>query len=102
MKKAFQIILLCALMVGTPVTVMAEELIDGTETEVTPISITLIHGSRVRISNATDEILYVYNITGEKVETIRIDSQDKIVTLNLTKGCYILKVGKVVRKISIR
>lgn len=34
--------------------------------------------------------------------SIKIDGQDKRYTLNLPKGCYIIKVGNVVRKISIR
>ena len=32
----------------------------------------------------------------------RIDSYDKVIDLNLSKGCYIVKVGKTARKISIR
>jgi len=31
-----------------------------------------------------------------------VEGQDKRFDLNLPKGCYIVKVGKVVRKISIK
>mgnify|MGYP003414723536 CR=1 FL=1 len=33
---------------------------------------------------------------------IRVDNNDKYYDLNLPKGCYIVKVGKVVRKIYIK
>ena len=33
---------------------------------------------------------------------VKVDSSEKSYPLNLPKGCYIVKVGKVVRKISIR
>ena len=48
------------------------------------------------------EMLQIYNVTGVCVMSLRVDGQDKRYNLNLPKGCYIVKVGKVVRKISIR
>ena len=61
-----------------------------------------ISGQNVRIQNGSGQMLEVYNITGVRVASFRIDSEDKIVSLNLPKGIYILKVGKFVRKISLR
>jgi len=61
-----------------------------------------VSGSTVHIANANGMTLQVVSVTGSTVATVKIDSNDKRVELNLTKGCYILKVGKVVRKISIR
>ena len=46
--------------------------------------------------------LEVISLTGRKVLTIAIDSPVQRVDLNLTKGCYIVKVGDTARKISIR
>ena len=54
------------------------------------------------ISTLPDKQKLVFNLTGTKVATIRIDSGDKTFALNLSKGCYLIKVGKVVRKISIQ
>lgn len=34
--------------------------------------------------------------------SIKVEGADKYYELNLPKGCYIVKVGKVVRKISIK
>ena len=45
-------------------------------------------------------VLYFY--LGVRVLSIRVDGNDKSYNLNLPKGCYIVKVGNVVRKISIR
>lgn len=34
--------------------------------------------------------------------SVKVDGGDKHYTLNFPKGCYIVKVGNVVRKVSIR
>jgi hypothetical protein len=41
-------------------------------------------------------------VTGMKLMSVKIEGQDKKVEINLPKGCYIVKVGKVVRKIYIK
>lgn len=93
--------LLCAFFVSGTLSVMAESLYDGPEAEVTVISIA-VTGSTVRIGGASGEVLNVFNLAGVKVGSYRIDSADKTIDLNLSRGCYILKIGNVVRKISIR
>ena len=61
----------------------------------------VVKGSTLSVYNANGNILEIFSLTGTKVATIRIDSNEKTVDLSLKKGCYILKVNKVVRKISI-
>ncbi|MCR5180507.1 MAG: T9SS type A sorting domain-containing protein [Bacteroidaceae bacterium] len=61
-----------------------------------------VEGSQVRVTNAEGLSLEVYNLTGVRISATKIESEDVVVSLNLQHGCYILKVGKVVRKISIR
>ncbi len=61
----------------------------------------VVKGSTLSVYNANGNILEIFSLTGTKVATIRIDSNEKTVDLSLKKGCYILKVDKVVRKISI-
>lgn len=61
-----------------------------------------VNGQNVRIQNAGGQIMEVYNVTGVRVLSFRIDSEDKSVNLSLPKGIYLIKVGKFVRKISIR
>ena len=41
------------------------------------------------------------SLTGRHLMKIRIESQSQQVELNMPKGCYILKVENVVRKVSI-
>lgn len=71
------------------------------ENDFSQISIEL-KGSTLRVAGAAGEDLYIYNITGVRVLSLRVDGNDKSYNLNLPKGCYIVKVGSVVRKISIR
>ena len=74
---------------------------EGIETEIGGITITLT-GSQLRVTQAAGQTLEIYNLAGVRVTTVRIDSDDKTLSLNLKKGCYMLKIGKFVRKISIR
>jgi uncharacterized protein YabE (DUF348 family) len=61
-----------------------------------------VEGNVVFVSGAQGEVLEVVSLTGRQVAQYRIDSASQRVELNLAKGCYVLKVGKVVRKVSIR
>jgi len=54
------------------------------------------------VNGAEGEVLEVTALTGKKVFTARIDSPAQKIELNVAKGCYIVKVGKLVRKISVR
>lgn len=62
----------------------------------------VVEGHVVTVSGAQGEKLQVVSLTGRLVAEFDIDAPVQRVELNLSKGCYILKVGKVVRKISIR
>lgn len=62
-----------------------------------------VTGTSVRIQNATPgSMMEVYNILGVKVTSVRIDSSDKAMILNLPKGYYIFKIGDLVRKVIIK
>ena len=74
---------------------------DAVENSLSGITLT-VNGTKVHVTGANGENMEIFNLTGVKVSSISIDSADKSLTLTLPKGCYILKVGKVVRKISIR
>lgn len=72
------------------------------ESEVTQVILT-VNGNIVRVQYApTNSALEIYNILGVKVSSYKIDSPDKTLTLNLPKGCYILKIGDIVRRITIK
>ncbi len=55
----------------------------------------------LHVSGAEGQTLQIYKITGVGVMSVKIDSEDKYITLDLAKGCYIVKIGKIARKISI-
>ena len=61
-----------------------------------------VQQSSVTVTNAVGETLEVVSLTGKSLMTVRIDSPSQRIELNVPKGCYILKVGKVVRKVTIR
>ncbi len=71
------------------------------DVEQNTVSLTIL-GNNVRVQNALGSALEVYNILGMKVTSIKIDSPDKTVVLNLSKGWYILKVENITRKIAIK
>ncbi|MCF0235422.1 MAG: T9SS type A sorting domain-containing protein [Bacteroidaceae bacterium] len=64
------------------------------------VTMTVANG-RVRVQNAEGATLDIYNITGVKVQTHRIDSNDKSIQLNLDRGIYIFKVGKMARRVNV-
>lgn len=74
---------------------------EGIETEIGAITIS-VNGSQLHITNANGQTLEIYNLTGVRVATIKIESDDLTYNMNLPKGCYMIKVGKVVRKVSFR
>lgn len=86
---------------ASPLYVSAAEAVEFIDNDVQTVSV-IVSGSSVRVGGAYGMTLYIYNITGLRVKTVAIDSSDKQFDLDLPKGCYILKVGKVVRKISIK
>lgn len=100
MKSILSILLILFITVGNPVSAMSSPLIDMIETDIPNVSVTVIK-STVRVSGATGMTLSVYNVTGVRIKTIKVDGPDRQYDLDLPKGCYILKVGKLVRKISI-
>lgn len=57
----------------------------------------------LRVTEGSGLTLRIYNIAGgAPVLTLKVDSQDKRVEINLPKGIYIVKVGKVARKIVVK
>lgn len=100
LKYILSIIFTILLVVGNPVSVMSATVIDMIETDIQNISIS-VSGTTVKVSGAMGMTLSVYNVTGVRIKSIKVDGSDKQFELDLPKGCYILKVGKMVRKISI-
>lgn len=58
--------------------------------------------SAIRVTGANGQTLDIYNVAGMKVMSTRVEGDDWHVNVSLPKGCYIVKVGTFVRKISIK
>lgn len=65
------------------------------------INVTL-DGSKLHINGAEGLTLEIVSLTGKRVAITKISSFSQSIELNIPKGCYILKIGKFVRKISIQ
>ena len=61
-----------------------------------------VKGNSIIVSGAQGMELEVISLTGRKLMSYAIESPVQRVDINLTKGCYIVKVGDTARKISIR
>ena len=72
-----------------------------TNNDIVGITVT-VSESTLRVTGATGLTLSIYNVAGVHVQSFRVEGADRRYELNLPKGCYIVKVGKVVRKISIK
>ncbi len=61
-----------------------------------------VEGNVVTIQWASGMTLEIVSLTGRAIASYNIESPSQRVELNLPKGCYILKVGKVARKVTVR
>ncbi len=78
----------------------AIEIFDNIDIELSGVAIS-IENNVLHVTGAEGQTLQIYKITGVGVMSVKVDSEDKYVPLNLAKGCYIVKIGKIARKISI-
>lgn len=103
MKRLFLYFFL-ALTLWSFSSVMAQDgrKVETVQHESASLTIT-VSGTTIRVQNATPgSTMEVYDILGVKITSVRIDTTDKTVTLNLSKGYYIFKVGDTVRKVVIK
>lgn len=61
-----------------------------------------VSGQTISVLGGQGQTLEVVSLTGRCVMSVKIDSPAQKIELNIPKGCYILKIGKVVRKVTIR
>ena len=100
MKRLFAILFSMALMLGAPQVVTAGTSIEIIDNDFQSVAVS-VSESVLHITGANGQVLQIYNVAGVRVMSVKIDAQDKRIELNLPKGCYMVKVGKFVRKISI-
>ena len=100
-KRILTIFISALLMIGVPIVSYSYSAIEIVENDFQTIAVS-INESTLHVTGANGQTLYIYNVAGVRVMSIKVEGADKYYELNLPKGCYIVKVGKVVRKISIK
>ncbi len=101
MARKTLLLILTAFLLNNAGVCWAQEEKTEPETELSATSI-VVKGNTLSVYNANGSTLEIFSLTGTKVSEFKIDSNEKTINVSLKKGCYILKVNKVVRKISIR
>ena len=101
MRNLLYMMFSMTLLLGAPVSANANNAIEIVDNDIIGITVT-VSESTLRVTGATGLTLSIYNVAGVHVQSFRVEGADRRYELNLPKGCYIVKVGKVVRKISIK
>lgn len=104
MKKRLLIIsLVTSFALTMPVAIVASNAEPAPFEQVQEDDVTItVSGQTVLVNGAQGKTLEVISLTGRQVLTVKIDSPSQRIELNVPKGCYILKIGKVARKVAIR
>ena len=89
------------LISSIPVMSHAETAIEIIDNDYQSVTIS-VQESVLHVTGANGQVLQIYNVAGVMVKSIKVEGNDRRYELNLSKVCYIVKVGKTVRKISIR
>ena len=98
--KKFWILTFMTLFMALPAVSM-EQPDDVIEDEMQSVSITIKEGN-VKVTNAQGQKLEVFNLAGVRISSLALESEEASLKLNLSRGCYILKVGKTVRKVNVK
>ena len=102
-KYILTTIMMALLTLCTPVQVRANAAIEIIENDLQPTAANItVNGGSIRVSGANGKIMYVYNLAGVRIHSIKVEGADRTYDLNLSKGCYIIKVGTTVRKVSLK
>ena len=89
-------------MATSPLAVAASEMEFAVPEQVEEQVEITVDKQTVCVTGAQGSTLEVVSLTGRQVMSVKIESPAQRIELNIPKGCYILKVGKVVRKIQVR
>lgn len=101
-KKLLVLSLVCSFTLAPVCVSGAGRAYHGVEEIDEPTITVSVSHSVLTITGAQGMTAEIVSLTGKPVATIRIDSPVQRIDLNLSKGCYIVKIGKVVRKIAIK
>ena len=91
------------MMMSSPIAAMNMHMEMGVAEQVEDASPVInLQGNTVNVNGGSGQVLEIVSLTGKPVASYKIEYQSQRFDLNLPKGCYILKVGKTVRKVTIK
>ena len=103
MRKLLHISAILALLLVSPVSASAAPNYEAGVLEYRDLEPSVTYAQGILYVNGGEgKTLEFISLTGRKVMEEQIDSPAQKFELNIPKGCYIVKVGNVVRKISVR
>jgi hypothetical protein len=103
MKKTLLILSMSlTMMLAVPSLVAAIPVAPGIEEFVEEDITITVNGQTVTVTGGQGQTLEVVSLTGRCIMSVKVESPAQKIELNVPKGCYILKIGKVVRKVSVR
>ncbi len=100
-KTLLTILFSTALLIGCPLASRATTALEIMDNDFQTVTIS-VSESTIRVTGAAGQMLSIYDLAGVRVAYFKVDSAEKHFDLSLPKGCYIVKVGKMVRKVAIR
>ena len=102
-RQLLKLTFAAALTLTVPMSLWAVDFEPAIEQQSNDREITIaVQQSTLLVNNAQGETLEIISLTGNQVMKVKIESPSQRLELDVPKGCYIVKVGKVVRKIAIR
>lgn len=101
-KKLLSIIILALTLQFVPAMVgSASARVELSEIDTQQIKVEL-YGNTLYVSGAAGKTVYIYNLVGMNVLSIKIDSSEKYIDLsNLKKVVHIVKIGNISKKINL-
>lgn len=101
-KTILSMITLAAMMMAAPTQVLAEtSAVEMVDLEAQDIAVSYTNGV-MHITGANGLVVKVYNLAGIVVKSFMVEGQDKRISMPLSDGIYIIKVGpSFTRKITV-
>lgn len=99
----FSVIWMVLLLLGAPGMMKASQAsIEIVDKELQEIMVKY-HAGVLHLTGASGMMVTIYNIAGMPIKSFRVEGQDKRISITLTDGIYLVKIGTITtRKILIK
>lgn len=101
--RMFSVIWMVLLLLGAPGMMKASQAsIEIVDKELQEIMVKY-HAGVLHLTGASGMMVTIYNIAGMPIKSFRVEGQDKRISITLTDGIYLVKIGTITtRKILIK